>query len=151
MFHSREINNRINRIHERALRMAYKDKHSTFQELLSKDSSVSIHHRNLQVLATEIYKFLHGLSPKIMGEVFRINEIKYNLRTDVSFASNNIRTVHYGLQSISYLGPKIWKLVPNNIKESTSLGVFKVAIKKWVPDGCPCRLCKNYVQNVGFM
>ena len=81
----------------------------------------------------------------------RINEIKYNLRTDVSFASNNIRTVHYGLQSISYLGPKIWKLVPNNIKESTSLGVFKVAIKKWVPDGCPCRLCKNYVQNVGFM
>ena len=151
MFHSREINNRINRIHERALRIAYKDLHSTFQELLSKDGSVSIHHRNIQVLATEIYKFIHGLSPKIMGEVFRPIEIKYNLRTNLSLVSNNIRTVHYGLQSISYLGPRIWKLVPDNIKESTSLGSFKTAIKVWVPRGCPCRLCKEYIQNVGFI
>ena len=86
-----------------------------------------------------------------MGEVFRIKEIKYDLRTDLSLVSKNIRTVHYGLESISYLGPRIWKLVPNNIKESTSLGSFKMAIKRWVPDGCPCRLCKSYVQNVGFI
>ena len=151
MFHSREINNRINRVHERALRIAYKDPHSTFEELLSKDGSVSIHHRNLQALATEIYKFIHGLSPKIMGEVFIPNEIKYNLRTDLSLVSNNIRTVHYGLQSISYLGPRIWKLEPGNIKESTSLESFKTAIKWWVPHGCPCRVCKEYIQNVGFI
>ena len=151
MFHSREINNRINHIHERALRIAYKDKHSTFHELLTKDGSVSIHHRNLQVLATEIYKFIHGLSPKIMGDIFRLNDITYNLRTDLALVSNNIRTVHYGLQSISYLAPRIWKLVPENIKGSTTLTSFKTAIKKWIPDGCPCRLCKQYVQNVGFI
>ena len=48
MFHSRGLNNKINRIHERTLRITYKDKSSTFQGLLEKDNSVSIHHRNVK-------------------------------------------------------------------------------------------------------
>ena len=63
MFYSRGFDNKINRIHERALRITYKDKTSTFQELLEKDNSVSIHYRNIQKLAIEIYKSLHGFSP----------------------------------------------------------------------------------------
>ena len=55
MFHSRRLNNKINSIHERALRITYQDHISTFQELLNKDNSISIHHRNLQVLATEMF------------------------------------------------------------------------------------------------
>ena len=47
MFHSRTLNNRINNIHERALRLTYKDNHSSFKELLEKDSSVTVHHKNL--------------------------------------------------------------------------------------------------------
>ena len=151
MFHSREINNRINRIHERALRIAYKDQHSTFLELLDKDGAVTIHHRNIQILATEIYKFMHNLSPKIMGEVFKLNDSKRNLRVGPSFASKNIRTVHYGLQSISYLAPRIWILVPKIVKESPSLNFFKKGIKQWVPYGCPYRLCQQYVQGLGFI
>ena len=129
IFHSSEINNRINRIHERALRIAYKDQHSTFQELLDKDGAVTIHHRNIQILAIEIYKFMHNLSPKIMEEVFKLNDSKHNLRVDPSSASKNIRTFHYGLQSISYLAPRIWILVPKNVKKCPSLKSFKKAIK----------------------
>ena len=70
MFLSRGLNNKINRIHERALRITYKDKSSTFQELLEKDNSVSIHHRNVQKRAIEIYKALHGLSPTILNDIF---------------------------------------------------------------------------------
>ena len=65
MFHSREINNIINRIHERSLRLVYSDKTSTFKELLDKDKSVSVHHKNIQVLAIEIYKTVTGLAPTI--------------------------------------------------------------------------------------
>ena len=57
MFHSRNINRKINKLHYRALRMVYLDEKSTFEELLlEKDGSVTIHHRNLQVLATEMFK-----------------------------------------------------------------------------------------------
>ena len=50
MFHSRKLNERINHIHERALRIVYKDFNSSFQKLLIKDNSSNIHHRKLQNL-----------------------------------------------------------------------------------------------------
>ena len=56
MFHIRKINNCINSLHERALRLVYRDYNATFSELISKDKSVTIHQRNLQLLATEIFK-----------------------------------------------------------------------------------------------
>ena len=48
MFHSRILNNKINSLHKRALRKTYVDKSSSFQSLLKKDNSVSIHHRNIR-------------------------------------------------------------------------------------------------------
>ena len=133
------------------LRIAYKDKLSSFEELLKKDGSVTIHHKNLHTLATEIYKFINGLAPKIMGEVFQLNDITYNLRAGVSFRNSNVHTVHHGQQSVSYLAPRIWKLVPDNIKKSPSIQSFKSKIKTWIPMGCPCRLCKKYQPNLGFI
>ena len=61
MFHSRELNSKINRIHERALGITFNNKSSTFQKLLDKKNSVTIHHRNIRALAIEIYKVLCGL------------------------------------------------------------------------------------------
>ena len=85
MFHSRRLNNKINSIHERALRITYQDNTSTFQELLNKDNSVSIHHRNLQVLATEMFKICRGLSSEILRETFVSKTSSYNLRGNDTF------------------------------------------------------------------
>ena len=74
MFHSRQLNNRINKIQERALRLVYKDNKLTFDDLLKLDNSVTIHQRNLQILATEIFKVKNSLAPEIMTEVFEIKE-----------------------------------------------------------------------------
>ena len=82
MFHSKRLNNKINNVHEKALRIVYSDYKSTFQELLDKVASFSVHHRNIQNLAIKIYKHIHGLSPAIMGEVLKINRtLPYNLST----------------------------------------------------------------------
>ena len=70
MFHSWGINNKINRIDERSLRITYNNKSSSFQDLLDKDNSVTIHHRNIRTLAIETFKVLNGLSPPLLNEVF---------------------------------------------------------------------------------
>ena len=79
MFHSRTLNNKINRLHERALRLAYKDSKATFEELLDMDKSVTIHHRNLQKLVTEIFKVKNKLSPSFMKSKFQDSHNPYNL------------------------------------------------------------------------
>ena len=69
MCHNRTNNRKINRLHERCLRIIYNDKKSSFIELLEKDNSVSIHQRNLQVLAIEMFKVSNGLSPVLMNDI----------------------------------------------------------------------------------
>ena len=81
MFHNRKTNNRINRLHERALRIVYHDNNLTFDELLKKDKAVKIHHRNLQVLATEIFKWKKGISPPIMNEIFQEKSVATHSET----------------------------------------------------------------------
>ena len=71
MFDSRTINNKINRLDERALRIVYSDFKSSFEGLLMQDNSFSVHERNIQSLAIEIYKFLNGLSPSFLNNVFQ--------------------------------------------------------------------------------
>ena len=63
MFNNRSFNKKINLLHERALRITYDDKSSSFEELLRKDSSVSTHHRNIQVLETEVFKSKNDIVP----------------------------------------------------------------------------------------
>ena len=81
MFHNKNLNNKINRIHERALTIVYRDKTSNFTELLQKDNAVTIHQRNLQILATEIYKVKMGLAPQLVKEHFSPSTHTYNLRS----------------------------------------------------------------------
>ena len=79
-FCGRKINNSLNRIQERALRIVYEDYVSTFPQLFEKGSSVSIHIRNLHVLATETSKARNNLSPPIVQNIVRTTEPDYSLR-----------------------------------------------------------------------
>ena len=127
MFHNRKLNNHINRIHERALRIAYQDHNSTFNELLAKDGSFKIHDRNLQKLLIEIFKVKMKLAPEIMNEVFYFMECRYPLRNELRFKLRNICTVRYGIET--FIGSRIWTNMPSELKENTSLNEFKSKIK----------------------
>ena len=116
MFQSRALNNKIKSIHERALRITYNDSKSTFEELLNKDNSVSIHHRNLQVLITEMFKIKSNLNmnPEFLEKIFQNRALLYKLRTNSNFSSRQVHSVYHGTESLSFLGSKIWKLVPED-------------------------------------
>ena len=87
-----------------------------------------------------------------MKNIFELQNPLYNLRSSCNqFKRENIKTVCYGLQSVRYLRPKIWELMPNHIKYSNSLSEFKKLIESWKPEACPCRLCKTYIAQVGII
>ena len=145
MFHRRGINNTINRIHEKALRITYNNKSSSFQDLLDKGNSVTIHHRNIRTLAIETFKVLDGLSPPLLNDVFVERNCSHNLRGNNFLKRRRVNSVRYGTESVSFLAPKIWDILPKEIKNSETVNAFKSKIKNWVPQEYPCRLCNTYV------
>ena len=72
MFYSRKLNNKVNKLYKRCLRIVYSDNTSSFEKPLGTDNSISVHHQNIQILATEFYKIVNGISPEIMEGVFFI-------------------------------------------------------------------------------
>ena len=115
-------------------------------------NSVSVHHRNIQVLATELYKIVNWLSPEIIKGFFPFSEnTSYNTRNNRNFHSRALKSVAFGSETLSPLAPKISELVKVEIKNVESVASFKIAIKKWKPIICPCCLCRTYVFQVGFV
>ena len=95
-------------LYERCLRIIYNDKQSFFSELLNKNSSVSVHIRNIQRIAIEMFRFYNGLSPPLMNNIFKLRaENSYNLRQVSEFSRPMVKSVYKENESISYLAPKI--------------------------------------------
>ena len=152
MFCSREMNMKINHIHERALRLVYFDYKSSFEELLKKDKSISIHHRNIHNVATLMYMVKNNLSPPFIQDIFEYKGHGRITRMGDKFARPNVNKVYKGENSLRNFGPIVWNnILPQNLKECSSLLEFKNSIKSWIPNNCPCRLCKINVNGVGFL
>ena len=112
--HSRENNNKINGLHEKCLRIIYHDKRSSFNVLLEKDGSVSIHESNIKILATEMFKVSKNLAPPQMHEIFKLkDQPHYNLRYSSLFSRTLVKSVYKATESLSFLGPKIWDILPD--------------------------------------
>ena len=142
MCHSRSLNDKVNHIHERTLRIVYQDFQSSFSALL-KDNSFTIRQKNLQSLVIETFKVKMDISPEIMNEIFYFSKnFAYELRNGNCLSRSNIHSTHFRIESIANIATKIWNKIPKEIKEACSLTVFKSEINKWFK-GCLCRLCKT--------
>ena len=86
MFHGRELNNKINHLHERSLRIVYEDNNSSFKELLKKGNSFTVHHTNIQSLAIELFKLKVILSNTIMDDILQTRTLPYKLMSNTVLA-----------------------------------------------------------------
>ena len=115
MFHvNRGLNDVMNKIHERALRQVYSNTSSTYDELLEKDKSFKIHHRNLQKLAAEIFKIKTNIAPPILIDLFQNKSLShnYNLRRENIFKTYPVNTVYNGTETVLYRAQQTWDIVP---------------------------------------
>ena len=112
---------------------------------------MTIHKKNIQPLAIMMYKLVNNNAPTIVSELFSFANVNYSLRSGSQFHQPFANTAWNGRETVSYLGPNIWNMVPEEMKQKSSLFAFKREIKQWVPNNCPCRICKNYLPNIGFI
>ena len=91
-----------------------------------------------------------GLAQQLVKELFPIVLMDI-IRSSYEFKLENVKMVYYGTESLSFLGPGIWELVALEIKSSHFVEEFKKKIESWIPENCPCRLCKTYLHNIGFI
>ena len=143
MFCDKSLNSKIDSLHFLSLNIAYNNNLSSFEELLSKDKSVRVHHRNIQLLALEMYKVKLCIAPSFMSDIFKIRDIStdsvlWRLRSPSEFYNYDIpKSVRYGDETLRFLGPKVWHILTSDIKNSQNLAIL---MKLWIPKNCPCRL-----------
>ena len=151
MFHNRTLNNKINKLHERTLRIVYKDYKSSFDNLLNKDNTFTIHERNLQKLATEMFKIQNNLSPSFLNNIFPPSKNPYEDVIKIFAGQKILEQYTMYRKRLHFMVQNTWALLLNEIKKSNNINEFKAKIKHWKPEGCTGRICKVYIPNLGFL
>ena len=130
MFYPRDLNRKVNHIHQRALRIVYRDNSSSFTELLKKDNSVCIQYRHIQPLAIELYKVKHTISNALILDIFLLRSIDCNLQTQNDFIKPSANTTRYDLKSLTFFASKMWDIIPDEIESSSTVEILKNKIRK---------------------
>ena len=108
MFHGRRVNNKINHLREHSLRNLF-----------------TVHHRNINSLALELFKVKENLPNTMMNDILQTGALPYNLRSETDFASF-INTSRFGLNSLRYFASKVWNIVPSDIKNASNLYFLEI-------------------------
>ena len=166
MFCGRPLNKNINTLHKRALQIAYNDYTSSFDALLDKDSSVTIHQRNLKCLAIAMLKIYNKLFAPFICNLIQESTCQYHKRSHFTITETENGTtteeknvtsipkankVKTGIESFSFIDPKLWNSLSEELKNTKSLVSFKAKLKNWKFTNCPCSICKAYIAGVGYL
>ena len=129
---------RLERVQERGLRAVFKDKQSSYQQLLVKARLPSLYNRRLQDICILRYN-ISNLYPRTICDMFLTNSHTYNLRQK-DFYQPSFNTVTHGKHSIRYIGPRLWSKIPSKERSAASLKQFKTRINSLdlsnILDGC---------------
>ena len=116
----------------------------------TKVSSVFIYISNIKYLAIEMFCVNINLSSPIMNDIFKRKDgSRCDLNYFSEFSRPLMKSVYHGSEIISFRGPKIWDMLPDDCKDIDNLNTFENKVKKWKPENCPCILCKVYINNIG--
>ena len=116
---------KINRIHERTLRIAHKDYQSTFNVLQENNCTVNMHVKNLQTHVTEMTKARKSLNCPFIKEIFCEQSVVHNLRNNNEFLPPMVRAVSYGTETIKYIEQRLLVKLPQYIWNTQSINEFK--------------------------
>ena len=117
MFAGKTLISKICKIHHRIPRVVHNEYNRSYGELLQLNNNVSIHQRNLQYLALEVFKSLMHQNPEFMWSYFNKNPIPYDLRKGIKVFLPPVKSFRFGLNSIHFRGRVLWNNLPSSIKK----------------------------------
>jgi len=127
---------------ERGLRIVCNDFESNISTLKAETQVKSLFKTRVKLLAEHVFKVVKGLAPQFPNEYYELKKVRYDLRKETSLVLPNYCTKTYGFNSLSYLGPKLWNMMPN-VCNNMTLIEFKAFINQWDGPVCcgQCHLC----------
>ena len=131
--------NMIEKIQYRCLQLLTNDFDSDCKLLLEKTKTPTMETKRIRTIALEIFKTLNDLNPNFMKDIFNFSPHFTHKKHNIFVHPHN--TVTYGNKSLKSLGPHIWNSLPEQIKATNSISVFKNFIKDWFGPKCKCKLC----------
>ena len=99
---------------------------------------------------TDIYNIKNNFALPIMHHLFQFRENTFNLRNFRELATHNKKTSNYGVETVSYRAPFLWAKLPSEYKNSQHLSTNLEIKNRKDHEICPCRLCKDYLPNIGY-
>lgn len=136
-------------MHERALTIVYKNSYVSFDDLLKKDGSFAINHRNSKTSSIDLFKIKNGFTSEIINIFEKIQIANYKLRSQTDFLAPSVRTSHYGLNSLLYFADEVWDIVTDEIENLKDLDELKM--RDWESKNYHCKFCRVYLHNVEYI
>ena len=85
-----------------------------------------------------------------MSEIFEARDVQYNLRNKNTLGIPNTTATSYGIETVRYLGQKLWQTLPRSGRECQSLTAFKKELRTCTIE-CDCKLCKTFISGLRFI
>ena len=130
MFCSKSANHSIQRAHKRALRVTHQDFSASYPELLLQNGYFDIHQNNLFSLMCEVFKSLNNLNPIFMRDFFEFKQTPYAFRKRRLLKLPTAKGKTYGIYCLQFRASSSWNNLPENVKSSTTLSIFKKHLKE---------------------
>ena len=134
-------NHKIERINERSLRYIYDDYEHDYFEIIHSKNEPTMYVRRLRKMCSEIWKTLHGTNAKYMIDLLTVRPSPYPSREPCDIYVPKVNQVRFGYNSFKVEGPKIWNMLPREIKEAETLEIFKRKLNTFQFPWCSCENC----------
>ena len=133
---------KLERIHFRALKFIFQDFDATYENLIMREGTTTLHLSRLRGLALETFKIIHGNSLIYLNHFLTLKETCYNFRCTNLLNLPRVRSSRHGTNSFSFQAAKLWNALPEEARKITTFNVFKRFIKGWNGVSCKCNMCK---------
>ena len=140
-FCSASSTNKLEKIHERALRFIHNDFTSSLIALLLSTNTQPLHIRRLKQMACEVFKIVNNMSPSYISDLVKIKSYMYYFREEKKADLPRVNTTRYGLRSFRSEAARVWNSLPNEVRLVESYPQFRRMVHAWDGPGCKCPLC----------